>query len=257
MKYRTQSTIYSLLLLILIACGKVGPDPRLEQPQEFLNLLEAHGNWKKWIESKGMSYTLFHESNLQQENHFFNLTDRKARIDAASFQVGKDGEGVWVAPNRQSFGGQSVDYYHNLYFYFYSMPYILTDTSIEVTTMKNRRFNGKEYERLEAKSTQASYRSPSNSYELLIDPETHLLEWVLYRVTFFNPSNSILSGMKYEDYRETDGMKFPRLLTGYLIEGDTVVRVQNQVSLAGVTLTKDELDEDIFEMPEKAAVRAN
>ncbi|MFC3415286.1 hypothetical protein [Algoriphagus hitonicola] len=257
MKHQTQRVFYSLLLLILISCGKTGPDPRMEQPEEFLEVLEAHGNWQKWIESEGMSYTLFHESNLQQENHFFNLTDRKARIDAAGFQVGNDGEGIWVAPNRQSFGGQSVDYYHNLYFYFYSMPYILTDTSIQVSKMENRRFNGKEYERLEAKSNLESYRTPANSYEVLIDPETQMIEWVLYRVTFFNPSNQIISGMKYEDYRETDGMKFPRLLTGYLIDGDTAVRVQNQVSLAGVTLTENELDEDIFEMPEKAAVRAN
>lgn len=254
---KLQNAVYFLFVLILISCEKKGPDPRLNQPEDFLRVLEAHGNWQKWIESEGMSYTLFHESNLQQENHFFNLTDRKARIDAAGFQVGNDGEGVWVGPNRQAFGGQSVDYYHNLYFYFYSMPYILTDTAVEVSKVENRKFNGKVYERFEAKANSESYRSPANSYEILINPETQLIEWVLYRVTFFNPSNQIISGMKYEDYRETDGMKFPRLLTGYRIEGDSAVRVQNQVSLAGITLTADELDEAIFEMPEKAAVRAN
>ncbi|MGM0945340.1 MAG: hypothetical protein ACQEW9_09165 [Bacteroidota bacterium] len=258
MKNKTLTLILvSCWTLLLLSCGENQPDVRLNQPEELKKLLDAHGDWQKWLQSKGMSYTLFHESNLQQENHFFNLTDRKARIDAAGFQVGNDGQGIWVSPNRQAFGGQSVDYYHNLYFFFYSMPYILTDTSLSVSKSTDRLFNGKNYERLEVKSSEKGYRGPANSYEVLIDPETGRLEWVLYQVTFFNPANPIMSGMKYEDYRETEGMIFPRLITGYLIEGDTALQVRNQVSIAGLVLTEDELEKSIFEMPEKAAVRAN
>ncbi|WP_332914066.1 hypothetical protein [Algoriphagus boritolerans] len=63
---------------------------------------------------------MIHETNLAWENHYINLSDRKVRIDADTWQIGNDGEKVWISPNRQAFQGNSVRFYHNLYFYFFS-----------------------------------------------------------------------------------------------------------------------------------------
>ncbi|HCB47423.1 MAG TPA: hypothetical protein DEP37_13470, partial [Algoriphagus sp.] len=80
---------------------------------------------------------------------------------------------------------------------------------------------------------------------------------LLYTVTFFDQSNSQFNALKYEDYRDAGGLVFPRIMTGYTLEGDSTGRIRYQVSFSDVVLSEDPLNEDIFEMPEKQAVVAN
>ena len=252
-----KNTYFILLLLLVFACAEKEPDPRANQPEDFKQVLDAHGDWSRWLDAEAFSYTMFHETNLTQENHFFNLDSRKGRIDAQNFQIGFDGEKVWISPNRQAFGGPSVRFYHNLYFYFFSIPYIFTDPGVSVEKVEDRTLNGKSYETLSVSFASDKGDSPDDQYYMLADPETHQLEWVLYTVTFFDSPEPTLNALKYEDYRDAGGLVFPRVLTGYTLEGDSTGRIRYQVSFADVVLTEDALDDDLFEMPEKGAVVAN
>lgn len=247
----------TLFTLVIASCQEKKPDPRLEQPEDFQKVLDAHGNWKKWVDSEAFSFTMFHETNLTQENYFVNLDSREVRIDGQFFQIGFDGEKTWISPNRQAFGGPSVKFYHDFYFYFFSMPYILTDLGTTVKKVANRNLNGKNYEAFEATFDEKNHGGPSNQYTLLVDPETNQLEWVLYRVTYFGNPNPPIQAMKYEDYRDAGGLIFPRLMTGYSIAGDSLESFRSQVSFADVVLTEDDFDRNLFEMPEKLAVVAN
>lgn len=250
---------YSIATLLLLVCCQeknLGPNPRLQQPEKFKKLLEAHGDWVQWVDAKSLSFAMVHETTLEWENHYLDLREGKVRIDADLFQAGNDGEKVWISPNRQAFPGNSVRFYHNLYATFLSIPYTLTDTLVTITPLPDRVFNGISYTTLEAKVKEGKLIGPSNRYELLIDPATGRLAWVLFALTFYNKGNQVQEALKYEDYRDAGGLIFPRVITGYQIENDSSKRIRYQTSFSDVFLVKDELDSDLFEMP-KNAVKSN
>lgn len=256
---RFSRLLFPLLLLVLLAsCQEKnqGPDPRLTQPEAFKKVLEAHGDWEKWVEARSLSFAMVHETTLEWENHYLGLRDGKARIDADLFQAGNDGEKVWISPNRQAFPGNSVRFYHNLYATFLSIPYTLTDTLVTITPLPDRVFNGISYPTLEAKVKEGKLIGPSNRYELLIDPATGRLAWVLFAVTFYDKGNQVQEALKYEDYRDASGLIFPRVITGYQIENDSSKRIRYQVSYSDIFLVNEDLSESLYKMP-KGAVKAN
>lgn len=257
MQLRTLGSLL-LTLFVLASCEEKSkaPDTRLNQPEEFKKLLDTHGDWTKWIEAESFSFAMVHETTLEWENHYLSLSDGKTRIDADLFQAGNDGKKVWVSPNRQSFPGQSVQFYHRLYSTFLSIPYILTDTITTVKKMENQTFNGKSYNALEATLKPGTHPGPSDRYVLLTDPETGRLAWVLFVVTYFDKGNQVQEALSYEDYRDAGGLIFPRVITGYQIENDSSKKIRYQVSFSDVFLVNEKLDNELFEMP-KIAVAAN
>lgn len=255
----TRSFLFLIFISFAFACGQKNstPDPRLNQPEDFKKLLDAHGDWSKWIDAKAFSFAMVHETNLAWENHYISLPDRKVRIDADTWQIGNDGEKVWISPNRQAFQGNSVRFYHNLYFYFFSIPYIFTDPGVNVKKTENKLVNGISYEAFEVSFEENVGDSPKDKYFMLVDPETGKLAWVLYTVTFFDKNNTGVNALKYEDYRDAGGLVFPRVMTGYQFENDSTKGINYQVSFSDVFLLEEPMDADLFEMPEKNAVAAN
>lgn len=253
----TRPLLLPLLVAIVFACGQKSspPDPRLNQPEAFKKLLDAHGDWHKWVDAKAFSFAMIHETNLVMEHHYINLTDRKIRIDGDAWQIGNDGEKLWISPNREAFQGSSVRFYHNLYFKFFSIPYIFTDTGVPVKKTENKWVNGQSYEAFEVDFENGA--GSKDKYFLLVDPETGRLAWVLYTVTFFDPASTILSALKYDDYRDAGGVVFPRILTGYQFVNDSTRRVNYQVTFSDVFLLDEPLDDKLFAMPEKNAVVAD
>ncbi|MHA7128851.1 DUF6503 family protein [Algoriphagus namhaensis] len=241
---------FSLLPILLFGCAKEKkPLPDLDPG--FIQVLEAHGDWEQFYRAKAMSYQLIHETNLTKETHFINLDTRKTRIDADNFQIGFDGEQAWISPSRESFGGNSVRFYHNLYFYFYAIPYVFTDPGVTVTQVEDRTLNGQSYTTFAATFAPDKGDSPEDQYYLLINPETNRLEYLLYTVTFFDNPNPSLSALKYEDYRDANGVYFPRLLTGYTVEDNQTAKVRYQVSFADVVLVTEPFEDSLFEKPEQ------
>ena len=246
------------VLFLLFSCkGKnQGQDPRLTQPDAFKKVLEAHGDWEKWVEARSFSFSLVDETTFELENHYLDLSNGKVRIDANLFQAGNDGEKVWISPNREAFPWPSVRFYHNLYSTFLSIPYTLTDTLVTITPLPNRIFNGVSYPTLEAKVKEGKLIGPSNRYELLIDPSTGRLAWVLFAENFYDMDNQVQEAIKYEDYQDMSGLIFPRLITVYEIENDSSKRIRYQVSYSDIFLVKKELEKSLYVMP-KGAVKAN
>lgn len=251
------SLFFFLVFIALVGCKQNPgtPDPRLNQPEEFRKLLDAHGEWSKWIDAKAFSYAMVHETTLEWENHYFNLLTGQTRIDADLWQAGNDGEKVWISPNRQVFPGQSVQFYHKLYFTFFTLPYVLTDTTVTVRSIENQLVNGVSYETLEAKMGE-KYTGPSDRYLLLRNPESGRLEYVIFSVNF-NNTTAPPNILKYEDYRDAGGLVFPRVITGYDFENDSTGKIRYQVSFSDVFLVEKAMDDDLFEMPKKQAVVAN
>ena len=243
-----------VIFSLLFACSPTDPDPRLDQPEEFKKLLDAHGDWGKWLSAKSLSFAMIHETTLEMETHYIDLADRKVRIDAEAWQIGNDGEQVWVSPSREAFRGPSVRFYHDLYFRLFSIPYLFTDPGVEVKQVEDKLVNGQSYETLKIDFVDSAKRASGDTYFLLIDPQSGRLAWMLYHLTFFDPANSQLDAVKFEEYRDAGGLVFPRFLTGYHYENDSAKRVSYQVSFSDVFLLEEVLDAKLFEMPENAVV---
>jgi hypothetical protein len=249
MKTFYSSSVIVLFLAILGCSAPKKPLPQVDP--EFKSVLDTHGDWSKWINAKAMSYVIIHETKLTLENHFINLDTRETRIDASNFQIGFDGDSVRISPNREAFDGNSVRFYHNIYFYFLTIPYIFTDPGVIVEKVNDRILNRKTYKTFLVKMSENAGDSPDDTYFMLVNPETNLLEYLLYTVTFFGNPDPILSALKYEDYRSADGVQFPRVLTGYSLENDSTSTIRYQVSFGDILLLDEKFEGKLFEKPEK------
>lgn len=216
---------------------------------EFKKVLDAHGDWSQWLNAQAFSYVLVHETNLTQESHFTNLKNRKVRLSSEFFEMGFDGEQTWISPNREAYSGKSIKFYHNLYFYFFSIPFVLTDPGVTVEKVEDKLLNGKTYPTFQAKFDSKIGDSPDDQYFLLINPETNQLEYLLYTVTYFGNTTPSFNALKYEDYRDNNGIFFPRILTGYVYENDSTKDLRYNVSFGDVLLMPDPFDASLFEKP--------
>ncbi|WP_323824189.1 DUF6503 family protein [Algoriphagus sp. C2-6-M1] len=250
-KLKLRLTVASLALLFSIcSCQSQVEKPLPELSPEFTSILEAHGDWQKWHHAKAESYAMIHEGVMTQEDAFINLDSRKIRLSNSEFEIGFDGNQTWISPTRDAYKGNSVRFYHNLYFYFFNIPYVFTDPGVTVEKVADKSLNGKKYPTYQAKFDPSTGSSPNDQYFMLINPETNRLEYLLYTVTYFGNENPPFSALKYEDYRNSDGVYFPRILTGYTFENDSTKNVKYQVTFADALLLDEEFDAEIFEKPE-------
>lgn len=241
----------SVLVLAAISCNAPKTSkPAPEVTPEFEAVLNAHGDWEKWYYAKAESYSMIHESVLIEENAFINLGSRKIRLSNTEFEMGYDGKKTWVSPDRSAYKGPSVKFYHNLYFYFFNIPFIFTDPGVTVVKIEDRMLNGKKHPTFRVTFASKIGDSPEDQYYMLINPETNRLEYLLYTVTFFDNPDPKTNALKYEDYRESEGVFFPRILTGYTLENDSTKSIRYQVTFADPMLLDEEFEEDIFQKPE-------
>jgi hypothetical protein len=253
MKTVLRSFTLAFLLLIQFACAEKEnvsvSESKKELNPDFLKVLEAHGDWQKFTDAKAMSYAMVHETNLTQESHLINLKSRKTRISTEFFEMGFDGEKTWISPSRDAYSGKSIKFYHNLYFYFYSIPFVFTDPGVTVEKVTDKSLNGQLYTTFKASFDSNVGESPDDEYFMLINPETNRVEYLLYSVTYYGNSNPSFNALKYEDYRDNDGILFPRILTGYTYENDSTKELRYNVSFGDLLLLPDEFDASIFEKP--------
>ena len=240
------------LLCSIISCQSKVERPLPALSSDFTAVLDAHGDWKKWYNASAESYSMIHEGVMTEENTFINLESRKIRLSNSEFEIGFDGNQTWISPNRSAYKGTSVKFYHNLYFYFFNIPYVFTDPGVSVEKVADKTLNGKAYPTYQAKFDPNTGSSPKDKYFMLINPETNRLEYLLYTVTYYGNENPTFSALKYEDYRNSDGVYFPRILTGYNFENDSTKSIKYQVTFADALLLDEAFDSDIFEKPEDA-----
>lgn len=98
---------YLMLLGILVSCtlkekAEAPVDYYEGLPESYASLLKAHGGLDKWRSFKTLEYDLIHPDDSTKNEHYtLDLLNRKDLTVADSFQIGYDGNEVWVAPNKK------------------------------------------------------------------------------------------------------------------------------------------------------------
>ena len=259
---------YLCLALFMLSCKhkeKQASTLEKEQPTEFVKevknekntipeilnkTFQAHGGFEVWNRKRSLTFTL---NKTPSELHEIDLKSRKVRITTSDYTIGFDGESVWLAKG-SNYPVEKARFYHNLYFYFYAMPFILGDPGIQYTPVPNLDVNGKQYLGYKISYEAGVGDSPDDNYFIYVDPETYKMEWLGYTVTYGKnePSNEI-SFIHYSDWQNVSGLLLPKKLEWYASDnGVPTSKLAHKATFSNVKLSETFYNPSHFKMPNQA-----
>ncbi len=183
-------------------------------PEELLAAYEAHGGLETWKKKKGLLFIM--AEGEDSERHEFHLENRFSLIIHPDFLIGHNGEGTWISPNKQLFRKGSPRFYHNLNFYFFSLPFIFSDDGVNYELLPTKEIEGKTYDVVRITFDTGVGDAPKDVYLAHFDQETHQLYLLLYTVTYYkNQASDRYNGLIYEEWQEADGLLVPKVVKSY------------------------------------------
>lgn len=104
------------------------------------DVFEAHGGYENWSRMNSLSYQKGEESTIT------DLKSRMIRVKSPERTIGFDGTDVWVTPDTVDASG--ARFRHNLYFYFYAMPFVVGDPGAYYEQLEQRELAGSVYDQI-------------------------------------------------------------------------------------------------------------
>ena len=223
-------------------------------PSELKPVFEVHGGLDSWNNMKALSFEK-DAGDGKTELHEIDLHSRKARIKGDGYTIGYDGNEVWVSPNKSAYKGSSARFYHNLYFYFYAMPFVLADPGINYEILAPREILGKTYNQVSIRYGSGVGDAPEDEYIICYNPETNQMEWLLYTVTYYSKESSDnYRALHYDDWSEVNGLLLPNRMVTHKISNDTIMEATKERFFEKGLVSEKAFDQHIFEMPKEAEV---
>ncbi|SDX81118.1 DUF6503 family protein [Hymenobacter psychrophilus] len=227
-----------------------------ELPELLQQALTAHGGLAAWQQFGTMEYRLKTTLGaLRDEKHLIDLRTRQVRIEAPDYQIGMDGQQVWVSPSKAAFGEMSPRFYHNLFFYFFSIPFVLADEGTVYEDLGTRTIAGKDYRALKVSYETGRGDSSGDEYIAHFDPQTHRLELLLYTVTYFEPGKEAsYNALLYSDWQEVNGLLLPQKMEGHKFANNEIGDLRYQADFSNVRLDRAPPAASRFAMPQGAII---
>lgn len=223
-------------------------------PEDLQKVFDAHGGIDKWNAAQTLVYEMVKPNAV--EKHITDLKSRKTRLQGKNFTIGYDGRDVWLAQKDSTAFGGNARFYHNLYFYFYAMPFVLGDDGITYEKAKDLTYKGVSYPGYKISYGKNVGDSPEDNYFIYYNPENYQMEWLGYTVTYFNgkPSNKI-SYIRYGNWQKVDGVVLPKVITWFTTDEKGVLqKPRNEVAFDNVTLTTETMEDRMYARPKDAVV---
>ena len=151
-------------------------------PNEIARILEKHGGIETW---EGMNNLCFEiEKPDHVETHTTSLKNRQSIIESANWSIGNDGEDLWLLENTPEAYKGNARFYHNLMFYFYAMPFIVSDAGIQYENIASAELMGQKYAALKISYDAGVGDSADDEYIIYYNPDDNNMEWLGYTVTY-------------------------------------------------------------------------
>ena len=260
-----KSVFYHFLFSILFISGcntnnnsentssiEVTSDAPSNLPDPFSKGLSTHGGIDRWRSFQTVSYELVTPS--MKQGQLIDLHTRKVLISDSLYSLGFDGKQVWVSPGLAAFGDGSPRFYHNLYFYFFAMPYVLADPGIQYEDLGIQTINEKSYNAIKVSYDQGIGDSPEDFYVAHFDLETGLMEVLLYTVTYFSKeSHEKYNALVYE-WQEVEGLQVTKSFKGYKYDSNRLGELRYEASFHNVQFSKEKPLDSLFSIPDIAEV---
>lgn len=221
-------------------------------PEAMTQVLDAHGGFEKWAKMGTLQYQKGEGEGA--EKHSIDLQSRNVRIEGTGYTIGFDGTDAWLSPAEAEFKG-SARFYHNLYFYFYAMPFVLADPGISYSEVAPLSYEGKDYPGIKISYGDGVGDSPEDNYILYYDPETKQMAWLAYTVTFRTQQESdSYSLIRYPEWQAVNGLQLPSKLQWMTYQDGVIGEVRNAVPFVNVRLDQGRPAPRLFSKPADARV---
>lgn len=252
-----------ILSLVVLSCQQEQnqQESAVESPEKSVVVypaalqkgLDAHGGLDRWQSMQSLAYTF--STGEKTEHHIVDLKNRKVRIENDQYTLGFDGKEVWVTPDKAAFGKGSPRFYHNLYFYFFAMPYVLADPGIKYKVMAQQTIEGKQYNVVSIKYQANVGDAPDDEYIVYFDQSTNRMEYLFYTVTYYSKGPGEKYNMlHYHNWQEVDGLWLPRVMSRMDYSDGIIGEKKYDRTFTDVELSMDRPNQALFEMPEGAEI---
>lgn len=224
--------------------------PEKTYPATLQTVFTAHGGLDHWKKMNNLCFEMKGKNGL--ETHTISLPNRKTKIESKDWSIGYDGKGVWLLKHDLGYEGNPV-FYHNLMFYFYAMPFIISDPGINYEAVAPTELDGKLYNGLKISYDKGVGDSPEDEYILYFEPNTNKMVWLAYTVTFKDQKKSDdWHYIKYDKWQDVNGLLLPEKLTWWNVENGKPKGEKMDIKFDKVTATETILDAEVFAKPEEA-----
>lgn len=249
---------YLAVFAIVTACQPTNQEtkeesvPVYETPAHhsaaLTKVLDAHGGYEKWSSMKSLSYVKGEESTVT------NLQNRKIRIESMNQTIGFDGNEVWVTPDTVDVS--RARFYHNLFFYFYAMPFVVGDPGAYYEDMEPIELRGKTYSGIKVSYGENIGDAPDDNYIIWYDQKSGKMEWLMYTVTYRSgePSDKY-SLIRYDEWTKFNDIELPTSLQWFQYDGETVGESRGDANIfKNVKISTIAPNDSLFAMPANAAI---
>ncbi len=219
-------------------------------PEALEKVFEAHGGLATWRGQRTLTYVIPKPGN--PETHITDLYSRRDKIETPNYEMGFDGKQPWLLNKEKAYEG-NVEFYHNLMFYFYAMPFVLADDGITYSEAEPLVFEGKSYPGIRISYGADVGTSPKDEYFIHYDAETYQMQWLGYTVTYRTQEKSDnVKWIRYNDWGNFNGLNLPNSISWYNYEGMDIKDLRNTVPFEGVEFSQEVKPEGFYAKPEAA-----
>ncbi len=218
-------------------------------PKTLGKILDAHGGIQAWRKMSTLTYQI--QKPEGDEVQTIDLRSRKDKIVMPNVELGFDGAKAWLLEKDGTYDG-NPEFYHNLVFYFYAMPFVLADPGISYEEAKVLDIGEKSYPGIKITYSDGIGNSPKDEYFLHYDPINYRMCWLGYTATFgADQSSDRINWINYNDWTAIEGIILPKSITWQKFENGKMTP-QKKVSFKDITLSKDSKSDGFYAKPENA-----
>lgn len=244
---------HSLVLGILLSFLSFAQESNSRYPDGIQKMFDAHGSYDSWSAMQNLSFDLL-KKDKPTETHTINLKSRKTLIESSEFTIGFDGKEVWMNKDGK-FPIERARFYHNLYFYFYAMPFVLGDPGIQYSKVKDLNFKGKSYTGFKISYGDNVGDSPDDNYFIYFDKRTFKMVWLGYTVTYGDdkPSTEI-HYIKYTNWVTVNGLLLPKVLQWFDSKNNLPNRPKSSADFENIKVSRARTNATEFKKPSGALI---
>ena len=244
------------ITIVLGACNlkkkkEAKEDPKKEivnYPESLAKVFEKHGSIKAWKAARTLSY------KINKEEHTIDLPTRKTVVNTDDYALGYDGKDIWLHQQDSTAFKGNPEFYYNLYFYFYAMPFVLADDGIIYEDMKPLEFEGVSYPGIKISYKANVGTSPDDNYFIYYHPKTYQMTWLGYTVTYFSkkPSEKF-NIIRYHDWENVNGLLLPKAISWYKKDekGNPLEPAKEPIQFEDALVSQAALADSFFEKPKQ------
>lgn len=224
------------------------PGSEEQYPLSLQQVLTAHGTLENWHKMQALDFEIVKEEG--NEKHYIQLFDRRDKVEGDDFVMGFDGKEVWLQADSTYKG--DPEFYHNLMFYFYAMPFVLADQGIIYSETSPLDYQNTSYPGIKISYHQGIGASSKDEYFLHYHPQTKRMAWLGYTVTYFSGEKSPkVNWIHYDDWQDVRGLLLPKSITWFEQEEGKLLGPENKVEFTNVSLSMEPHEAAFFEKPTK------